>query len=300
MATPQKLTVPGLYNARASTYDGKTTFHRHLASEYVKYANPQPGESLLDLACGTGLVTFEFAHILHPSLPSTSAKHPTIIGIDISSGMLDVAREKLSKQENTGLEISFVEHDITNLDEVDVLNGKKSSFDIITICSALVLLPSPSAALKHWVTYLKPGGRLIVDVPALKSMLALKVFGDLASEFGLEALGDRRWIHGTESLKTVLEGAGLTNVEVTETGIWDDIPARTDVEGRMGKGVWAVDEGGIVFDEVEKGKSFTRLADEELRRARNRFIQEWEKMAGEDGLVIEEGRLYIGVGRKPM
>lgn len=38
--------------------DDDTTFHRTLASEYISYAKPQPGESLLDLACGTGLVTY--------------------------------------------------------------------------------------------------------------------------------------------------------------------------------------------------------------------------------------------------
>ncbi|KAH8819058.1 S-adenosyl-L-methionine-dependent methyltransferase [Xylogone sp. PMI_703] len=286
MTTQPPLTVPELYNARASTYDDKTTFHRHLASEYIKYANPQPGESLLDLACGTGLVTFEFAHILHPGANTSNDKQPTIIGVDISSGMLDVAREKLSGPKNA--------------DDVDVLKDKKSSFDIITICSALVLLPSPSAAIKHWTTYLKPGGRLIVDIPALKSMLALKVFGDLAPEFGVEVLGDRRWIRGTQSLKEVLEGAGLVNVEVTETDIWDDIPARTNVEGKLGKGVWTIDEGGLVFDkELERGNSFRKLGEQDLRRARERFVREWGKLAGDDGLVKEEGRLYIGVGRKP-
>ncbi|KAH8595738.1 hypothetical protein B0O99DRAFT_686720 [Bisporella sp. PMI_857] len=69
--------IVDLYNSRAQQYDDKTSFHRHLATEYVKYARPQPGESLLDLACGTGLVAFEFARHLQPL--------PKIVGIDISS-----------------------------------------------------------------------------------------------------------------------------------------------------------------------------------------------------------------------
>lgn len=126
------------YNARAAAYDDTTTFHRHLASEYVSYAKPQKGESLLDLACGTGLVTFEFARVLQ-SL-STQPK-PTIIGVDISTGMLGIARSKLSEPSNQGLDIAFVEHDITSLSGIPELSGKEGYFDIITICSAFVLLP---------------------------------------------------------------------------------------------------------------------------------------------------------------
>lgn len=305
MSAGQRLTVPELYNSRAPAYDDETTFHRSLASEYVNYANPKPGEYLLDLACGTGLVTYEFAHVLQPdSTASTSTQQrSTIIGVDISSGMLEVAREKLSHKENAGLDIQFIQHDITDLDAIEELKETKQSFDIITICSALVLLDSPFDALKHWVTYLKPGGRLIVDVPSIKTRLALKILGDIAPEFGIKALGgESRWIKGPESLKNALEGAGLVNVEATETRIFSDIPARTKVTGSLGDAVWTVDEGNLVFDTVigrgGLGNQFRGLGEATLGRARARFLQEWKKAANEDGLVKEEGRLYVGVGRK--
>ena len=114
------------YNARAATYDDKTTFHRRLASEYISYAKPQPGESLLDLACGTGLVTFEFANILQSSPSSSSLqRRPKVVGVDISPGMLSVACSKLSDPANQDLSISFLEHDITSLTFVPELHGYK-------------------------------------------------------------------------------------------------------------------------------------------------------------------------------
>jgi ubiquinone/menaquinone biosynthesis C-methylase UbiE len=47
--------ILALYNARAHKYDGETSFHRTLAAQFVEYAKPKPGESVLDLAYGTGL-----------------------------------------------------------------------------------------------------------------------------------------------------------------------------------------------------------------------------------------------------
>lgn len=60
-----------------------------------------------------------------------------------------------------------------------------------------------------------------------------------------------------------------------------------------------VEEETLVFDkEVERGNGFSKLEGEQSGRARSRFVEEWGKMAGSDGLVKEEGRLYVGIGRK--
>jgi ubiquinone/menaquinone biosynthesis C-methylase UbiE len=203
------VSISQAYNTRASTYDTATPFHSRLAHSYIKYTSPKPGESLLDLACGTGLVTFALAPHLDPS--------PSIIGADTSPGMLEVARSKLGKE--NGYNVHFIEHDIGQLDEMPELKGKEGSFDIITCCSALVLLPSPRAALENWIKFLAPGGRLVVDVPGTYSMLALKVFDAISPEFGVEMLGNRRWIKGAESLRSLLEGVGL-DASVTEEGGW--------------------------------------------------------------------------------
>jgi ubiquinone/menaquinone biosynthesis C-methylase UbiE len=233
------MSVAASYDARAASYDDKTTFHKHLASEYVEYAKPQTGESLLDLACGTGLVTFLFA----PILQSTSSQQkPKVVGVDISPGMLSVARSKLLEKKNEGVEIEFVEHDITSLDEAEILGRMEGSFDIITICSALVLLKDPGKAIKHWSKWLKRGGRMIVDIPFTHSMLSLKIFDIISPEFGIEVLGKRTWIKGPKSLQTVMEDAGL-ETEVLATDVFDDIPARTE----QGRSEWGTEEGEGLF-----------------------------------------------------
>jgi ubiquinone/menaquinone biosynthesis C-methylase UbiE len=275
--------IPALYNARAESYDNKTAFHRNLAAQYIHYAKPQPGESLLDLACGTGLVTYEFASVLQ-----SGSDVSQIIGIDISPGMLEVARSKLP---SSGHRIVFLEHDIADLGGLEEHGVREGGFDIITICSALVLLPDAANAIREWARYLKLGGRMVVDVPHVKSMLSLKLLSKIGPEFGIEVLGDRRWIMGAESVKTILEEAGLEGI-VEETGIFGDVPAKTE----EGKNEWAANEGGRIWERVKR--SFDALGNLEKDEAKIRFIEEWGKLADEDGVVREEGRLYIGIGWK--
>jgi SAM-dependent methyltransferase len=216
--------------------------------------------------------------------------------VGISSGMLGVARSKLLENENKGLEIEFIEHDITDLDKIEELSGMEGRFDIITLCSAMVLLDEPGEALKQWVKYLKIGGRVVVDVPHPRSMLGIKILGDIAPEFGVEVMGDRSWITGPESLLKVMEDAGL-HTQVFVTGEYEDIPARTRVIGRDGKlGVWRGDEGGWVFDGVATGPGWVGLGVEERGKARVRFEEVWDGEVDGRGEVREVGRLFVGVG----
>jgi ubiquinone/menaquinone biosynthesis C-methylase UbiE len=152
-----------------------------------------------------------------------------VMDVDISKGMLDIAREKFGEDECKGLEVKFLEGDIANLTRLEDQGVTKGSFDIITICSALVLLRDTQAAIQHWAQYLKPGGRMVVDIPHNKSMLSNKIPSLISPDFGIRILGDWNWIKGVESLERALDVADL-KAEVIETDIFDDIPARTEVK----------------------------------------------------------------------
>jgi ubiquinone/menaquinone biosynthesis C-methylase UbiE len=55
-----------------------------LADELVEAAELQPGDRLLDVACGTGVVARRAAQRL--------GGHGRVVGLDINAAMLDVAR----------------------------------------------------------------------------------------------------------------------------------------------------------------------------------------------------------------
>ena len=73
-----------LYDDRSIKYDD--SHHPRFARHMVELANPRAGERVLDLACGTGLVSY----------PASTAVGPSgeVIGVDISSGMLRQAEAK--------------------------------------------------------------------------------------------------------------------------------------------------------------------------------------------------------------
>jgi hypothetical protein len=106
-------------------------------------------------------------------------------------------------------------------------------------------------------------------------------------------LGARAWVTGEGEVGELLERAGLRG-EVVETEIFEDIPARTEV----GRDCWREDEGGRIWELCVRGTGFEMLEGVIRERAKGRFEEEWRKLADEDGIVREEGRLWVGIGTK--
>lgn len=106
-------------------------------------ADPQPGEQILDISCGTGLVTMPVAEIVHPG--------GSVTGVDLSEGMIEKAR---TEKEQKGVDnVSFRRMDAEDLDL------SQNSFDVVICSLGLMYLPHPEKALKEMFRVLKPGGR---------------------------------------------------------------------------------------------------------------------------------------------
>ena len=82
----------------------------------VEKAAPKPGEHVLDLACGTGIVARHVAPLI--------GKEGHLVGIDISPDMLNVARNLPAPE---GADIEWIEADGTSTSLPD------DSFDLV-IC----------------------------------------------------------------------------------------------------------------------------------------------------------------------
>ena len=135
--------VAGMFDTVANNYDitnavlsaGNSTLWRFAT---VKAIDPQPGERILDIACGTGTSS--------AALTRTGA---TVVGVDFSPGMLGEARRKHSS-------VEFVEGDAMKLPFVS------DEFDAVTISFGLRNITDPKAALDEMYRVLKPGGRLVI------------------------------------------------------------------------------------------------------------------------------------------
>jgi ubiquinone/menaquinone biosynthesis C-methylase UbiE len=111
-------------------------------------ASLAPGEHVLDLACGTGLVTLDAARRVSP--------HGKVLGTDLSGQMVEVARRRALEQQLTN--VSFQRMDAETLDLPD------ATFDVVLCALGLMYLPDPPRAVHEWLRVLKPGGRLAIAV----------------------------------------------------------------------------------------------------------------------------------------
>ncbi len=118
--------------------------HRWWKRRLLKLAAVKPGETALDLCCGTGDVAF--------ALESRGA---IVTGLDFSAGMLSVAAQRAAAHPG-GSTIRFIQGDalVTGLPD--------ASFDVVTISYGLRNLADWRGGLKEMCRLAKPGARLLV------------------------------------------------------------------------------------------------------------------------------------------
>ncbi|KAJ4322168.1 hypothetical protein N0V94_002516 [Neodidymelliopsis sp. IMI 364377] len=266
------------YDSRAVNYDG--TWHDDFTSRFISHIDVQPDQHILDLACGTGLLTFLEADAVGPL--------GQVIGVDVTPSMLGVANFKKRKAGDKYANVTYLEGDVLQLEEIEALRGK--AFDIITVASALVLFPDPKAAIEHWSQFLKPGGCIALDATHPRNLVAGMVLERVARRLELPIPYNRSWSKSKSTLKDLLESAGL-EVEKVIT---------VDNQAGYGRRFYEMEQWDDFFVENVIVKDVTRtFANNDIRRkAQGVFKDEWGKLAI-DGKVEEVDSVFLAVARKP-
>jgi SAM-dependent methyltransferase len=114
----------------------------------LEFAALTPGERVLDIACGTGLVTLDAAHAVRPD--------GHVLGIDISEQMIIAARTRARAKELTNVRFERMD-----AERLDVPNG---SFDAALCALGLMYAPDPEQAVREMRRVLRPGGRMVLAV----------------------------------------------------------------------------------------------------------------------------------------
>lgn len=136
-------TITDTYDERSGNHE-KSEWHRSTALRLVEDMPPRSGDTVLDIATGTGTIAFKSASLVGPN--------GKVVGIDLSQGMLSQANKKLSASKLKNLE--FI------LDDAENLKFQSNSFDRMYCASAFFWILDPVATLKHWRDLLKPSGSL--------------------------------------------------------------------------------------------------------------------------------------------
>lgn len=144
--------VRAMFAAIARSYDLNNRVHslwqdQRWRASAVRAAAVQPGDRVLDVACGTGDLTQAFAR--------TQAAE--VVGLDFTRPMLDIAEHKQTRlPAEAGAKIRYIEGDAMALPFAD------AEFDVLSIAFGIRNVQRPLDALAEFARVLKPGGRLVI------------------------------------------------------------------------------------------------------------------------------------------
>ena len=181
--------VQRMFAAIAPSYDLNNRLHslwmdQHWRRKTVKLAAVTPGDSIVDVACGTGDLTLKFAKGLCDAANSgQGARYPVlpprdrVLGIDFTYEMLPLARAKAARKSVRGVR-QFNFGDITQFccGDATALPLPDGSADIVSIAFGIRNVADPAAAIREFFRILRPGGRLLILEFSLPTNAVLRAF----------------------------------------------------------------------------------------------------------------------------
>lgn len=173
-----------------------------MSRRLVAAAELSPGETVLDVGCGTGIVARTAAGVVGPA--------GAVRGVDINPDMLATARRVAADTAGT---ITFRQADAADLPFDD------ATFDVVVCQEVLQFVEDPTAALSEMQRVAVPGGRIAISV--LRPLDRNPVYATFSEALGERAgpaaeammaspfaFGDR------EALRGAATAAGLEDVRI--------------------------------------------------------------------------------------
>jgi ubiquinone/menaquinone biosynthesis C-methylase UbiE len=180
------------------------------SDELLQRVPPSPGERVVDVACGTGLIARRVA----PFVGDTGS----VVGVDISPAMLGVAQ---SLPVPTGAPITWLEGSGVDLPLSD------ASFDLALCQQGLQFMPDRQEATNEMRRVLAAGGRVGIAVwagPEQQSFFS--AFTEIIDRHvGAPVAGVPLSLGSTQELRNLLDTAGFSDVSVETVTFTSHVPS---------------------------------------------------------------------------
>ncbi len=233
---------------------------RPLAEDLVRQADIQPGERVLDVACGTGIVTRLAAQKTGPS--------GSITGLDINPGMLEVARSVVS----TDIPVDWHEAGAEKMPLPD------ENYDVVLCQVSLQFVEDKLAALSEMYRVLAEPGRVYINVPGKAGELFSIFIQELENHISPEAAGFAGQVfslNDTEELHQLMEHAGFKNIDVTTREKTFKLPPPRDF---LWQYIHSTPMGGVVAD----------VSEERQLALERDIVQKWQKFKQNGGMIYRQ------------
>jgi SAM-dependent methyltransferase len=177
-----------------------------VAETMLELTTPQPGERVLELACGPGGLGLAAAQRVAPG--------GSVVLSDVVPEMTSIAAARASA---LGLDnVTARDLDLEQIDEPD------ASYDVVLCREGLMFVPDPGRAARQIARVLRPGGRFAVAVwgPRERNPWLGVVFDAVSGELGAPipppGVPGPFSLADSDLLGRLLSDAGLADVAVTE------------------------------------------------------------------------------------
>jgi len=207
------------WDRAASSYDRAWSRQLRPAQDLLlEMAELEPGERVVEVACGSGLVTARIAEAVGPE--------GRVVATDLSDGMLERARAHVeragaegagaerARAEQAGAERTGAAHVTFHRMGAESLDLPDSEFDAALCALGMMYVPDPGAALVEMGRVLRPGKRAVVAVWGARArcgwadifpIVDARVESEVCPLFFQLGTGD--------TLATRMEEAGFVDVE---------------------------------------------------------------------------------------
>ena len=232
-------------------------------------AKIEAGDKIIDVACGTGLITFR-------ALEATGT-NGFVLGTDLSDKMVDISNT--TAVENNFLNVTFDRMDAEELKLAD------DEFNVALCALGLMYVPSPVNALKEMHRVLKPGGRCVSAVWGKRSACGWsEIFGIIDRRVASEVCPMFFHLGNETVLESNFEAAGFADVRTERI-------STTLRYHSADEACAAVFEGGPV------ALAYFKFNPDVQREAREEYLASVEEYRIGDFYEVP-GEFVIGVGIK--
>lgn len=269
----RKQKVAAGFNLASVGYDRQAVrFLALTARRLVELAGIENGETILDVATGTGAAAIAISPIV--------GANGRVIGIDLAQDMLAVAQRNITTAglTNIDLQIGDGEH----------LNFSNNSFDKVICASGIFFLPDMLAGLRDWLRVTKPDGVVAFSsfgesaFNPMREMYAARI-----QSYGVELPTPRgiQRLNTPEKCSDLMQQAGFVDFDIRPE--------------QLGYYLLDVDDWWDIILHTGFRHSLSQLEPEKLEHFKIEHLAEVDKLATDKGIWLDVPVLFT-LGHKPL